>query len=112
MSYSAEALQQLERAVTGSVLTAASADYETTRRGWDLSINHHPAVIVVEEGGRVWYNSRAPSSIGLPAPVSRLIEGCLHGDEGSGQESSDGKDDPVRGARLRGRGARAGAVAR
>ncbi|TAK52240.1 MAG: A/G-specific adenine glycosylase [Gammaproteobacteria bacterium] len=77
---------------------------------WQLRAGR--AAARVEEGGRVWYNSRAPSSIGLPAPVSRLIEGCLHGVEGSGQESSDGKDDPVRGARSRGRGARAGAVAR
>ncbi len=47
MSYSAESLEQLRQQVAGSVLTSGSEEYETTRRGWDLSINHHPAVILV-----------------------------------------------------------------
>jgi len=66
----------------------------------------------VEEAGRVWYNGHTPSSIGLPAPVRRLIEGCLHGGEGPGQESSDGKDGPLRRARPRSRRSRPPAVAR
>lgn len=49
MSYTTESLQFLKQQTTGSVLTSDSPDYETTRRGWDLSIDHHPAVIVVAE---------------------------------------------------------------
>ncbi len=54
----------------------------------------------VEEPGSVWYTYDAPQSLGLPAPVSRLIEACF----------SDGKNGPMRDARPRGRRSRARAL--
>ena len=46
----------------------------------------------VEEPGSVWYIYDAPMSVGLPTPVSRLINGCF----------TDDKNGPLRAARPRG----------
>lgn len=57
-----------------------------------------------------WQELRAPRSIGLPAPVARLMAGGLADGKGATQESGDGKNGPVRGTRPRGGGSRARAV--
>ena len=57
-----------------------------------------------------WQALRAPRSIGLPAPVARLMAGGLADGTGATKESGDGKNGSVRGARPRGGGARARAV--
>lgn len=49
MTYAIEQVQLLKQHVSGSVLTPADADYETTRRGWNLAVDQHPALIVVAE---------------------------------------------------------------
>ena len=46
----------------------------------------------VEEPGSVWYTYDAPPTVGLPTPVSRLIEACFN----------DDKNGPLRDARSRG----------
>lgn len=40
-------VQNLRNQVTGSVLTADDPGYDQTRRGWSLTVNHYPTVIVV-----------------------------------------------------------------
>jgi FAD/FMN-containing dehydrogenase len=40
-------IQHLQQQVTGSLLLPGDALYEQTRRGWNLSIDHHPALILV-----------------------------------------------------------------
>lgn len=57
-----------------------------------------------------WQALRSPRSIGLPAPVARLMAGGLAHGRGATQESDDGKNGSVRGARPRGGGPRARAV--
>jgi hypothetical protein len=41
------AMQQLQAQLSGSLLLPDSAGYEQTRRGWNRSIDHHPALILV-----------------------------------------------------------------
>ncbi len=41
------AVEELQAQVCGAVLTPDHPDYDQVRRGWNLAINHHPAVIVV-----------------------------------------------------------------
>jgi A/G-specific adenine glycosylase len=64
----------------------------------------------VAEDALRWHDIRAPMSIGLPAPVARLIVGGLAGAAVETKEPADGKDGPVRAARPRGGRARARAV--
>jgi A/G-specific adenine glycosylase len=54
----------------------------------------------LEEPGSVWYKYGAPISVGLPTPVSRLIEACFAND----------KNGPLRTARARGGRPRARAL--
>ncbi len=61
----------------------------------------------VEQPGSLWYNSRAPQPVGLPAPVAALIGACT-----GGAEERDGEDGAVRAAGSRGRGPRSRALSR
>jgi A/G-specific adenine glycosylase len=65
---------------------------------WVLSLPRDSAR--VEEPGSVWYIYGAPVSVGLPAPVTRLIEACFTNDENG----------PMRAARPRGGRPRARAL--
>jgi len=56
----------------------------------------------VEEPGAVWYTYGAPLSIGLAAPVLRLIEACFADDKGADPESDNAKNGPMRIAGPRG----------
>ncbi len=47
-----EAIQHLSAQVAGSVLTPDNADYETTRRGFNLLIDQHPALILLPASAR------------------------------------------------------------
>ncbi len=42
-----EAVQQLRQQFTGTILAPDDSDYEPTRHGWNLSIDQHPALILV-----------------------------------------------------------------
>jgi FAD/FMN-containing dehydrogenase len=44
--------ESLEQQITGSVLTPDHPDYEQVRRGWNLSINHHPALILIPQNAQ------------------------------------------------------------
>ena len=75
------------------------------------------ALVLPRESARVeqspaslWYKYRSPASIGLAAPIRKLIGTCFADDEGARQESDDGKNGPVRAARPRGGRPRARAV--
>ena len=57
-----------------------------------------------------WHGVRAPRSIGLPAPVARLIAGGLADGTTATKESGDGKNGSVRAAWPRSGGTRARAV--
>ncbi len=46
-THTVASVQELQKQVTGSVLTPDDPGYEATRRGWNLTIDHHPAVILV-----------------------------------------------------------------
>jgi FAD/FMN-containing dehydrogenase len=40
-------VQRLQQQITGEILTRDDPSYEQLRRGWDSSINHYPALILV-----------------------------------------------------------------
>ena len=44
-----ELIQQLKQQVTGDILTRDDVGYEQIRRGWDLTINHYPALILLSQ---------------------------------------------------------------
>ncbi len=44
-----ELAESLKQQVNGSVITPADPAYETTRRGWNLAVDQHPALIIVAE---------------------------------------------------------------
>lgn len=48
-SHQSSSVQQLEEQIAGSVLTPDDASYEKARRGWNLSIDQRPTLIVVAE---------------------------------------------------------------
>jgi A/G-specific adenine glycosylase len=45
------------------------------------------AAFVMEEGACLWYNTRAPARIGLPAPISALLERVAQGSMFEGTEA-------------------------
>jgi FAD/FMN-containing dehydrogenase len=47
LSHTVGSVEQLQDQVKGSVLTPDHPEYEKVRRSWDLSIDHHPALIIV-----------------------------------------------------------------
>jgi len=57
-----------------------------------------------------WHDVRSQQSIGLPAPVAKLIAGGLADGTTATKESADGKNGSVRAARPGGRGTRARAL--
>ncbi len=86
---------QLERL---PVLRHAFTHFDLDIEPWVLDMKRGKSR--VEEVGSVWYTYDSPQPLGLPAPVSRLIEACF----------SDGKNGPMRDARSRGRGSRSRAL--
>jgi len=47
--YGAEAAQELQAQIHGRVITPDGADYDQLRQPWSLSVNQHPALILVPE---------------------------------------------------------------
>ncbi len=87
--------QQLRRL---PVLRHSFTHFDLDIEPWVLDLRHDHAC--VEEPGSVWYTYAAPPSVGLPTPVSRLIEACF----------ADDKNGPMRDARPRGGRPRARAL--
>ena len=46
-NHTVASVQQLQDQITGNVLTSDNPGYEQTRRGWNLAIDHHPALILL-----------------------------------------------------------------
>lgn len=44
-----KSIQQLQEQVSGEVLNREHPRYDQVRRGWDLSIDHHPALILIPD---------------------------------------------------------------
>jgi A/G-specific adenine glycosylase len=72
------------------VLRHAFTHFDLDIEPWVLRLERDKAR--VEEPGSVWYTYDAPQPVGLPTPVSRLIEECF----------ADDKNGPMRAARPRG----------
>ncbi|MDH4260831.1 MAG: A/G-specific adenine glycosylase [Gammaproteobacteria bacterium] len=81
------ATRQLQRL---PVLRHSFTHFDLDIESWVLKLQHDNSR--VEEPGSVWYTYDAPQSLGLPAPVSRLIEACF----------ADDKNGSMRDARPRG----------
>jgi A/G-specific adenine glycosylase len=64
----------------------------------------------VEEPGSLWYGTHAPASVGLAAPVLRLLNLCAADEKAADPGSGDGKDGSLREARPRGGRPRSRAV--
>jgi FAD/FMN-containing dehydrogenase len=47
-----ENLDRLKEHIRGSVLTPADSEYEQVRRPWNLTVDHHPALILVPENAQ------------------------------------------------------------
>jgi FAD/FMN-containing dehydrogenase len=72
-------VEQLQQQITGSVLTPDHPDYEQTRRAWDLSINQHPALILVPENADdVVAGVRSAKEAGLGIAVQSTGHGMLY----------------------------------
>src|SRR5215467_16279199 len=46
-TYRTNAVQQLQKQIAGSIITPDEAAYEQMRNGWNLTIDQHPALILV-----------------------------------------------------------------
>lgn len=69
----------LQAQVSGSVLMPGDPDYETVRRGWNLVIDHHPAVILVANNAHdVLAGVRYAREAGLGVAVQSTGHGIQH----------------------------------
>ena len=105
LSTFAAAPQELRRL---PVLRHSFTHFDLDIEPWVLHLRDDS--VRVEEPGTVWYESRAPLSIGLATPVLRLIELCMAEVEGVDPGSGDDKNGPMRTARPRGGRPRARAL--
>ena len=77
-------VDQLKAAFVGSVITPADADYDKVRRGYNLSIDHHPALVLVPQSAQdVVAGVRFARDNGLGIAILST---------GHGQQSSVGED--------------------
>jgi FAD/FMN-containing dehydrogenase len=72
-------IQQLQQAISGSIVTPADADYEQTRLAWDLNFQHHPALILVANDPQdVMAGVRFARETGLGVTVQSTGHGMLY----------------------------------
>jgi hypothetical protein len=72
-------IHQLQEQVKGQVLTPEHADYERTRRGWSLSINHYPSLILIPENAQdVVAGVRFASEVGLGVAIQSTGHGIQY----------------------------------
>src|SRR5262245_2846572 len=72
-------VEQLQQQITGSVLTPDHPDYEQTRRAWDLSIDQHPALILIPDNADdVVAGVRFAKETGLGISVQSTGHGTLY----------------------------------
>jgi FAD/FMN-containing dehydrogenase len=78
-SHLTSAAQELQEGIAGSVLTPDDPGYEETRRGWNLSIDQHPALIVVAEYAQdVVATVRFAREAGLGVGIQSTGHGIQH----------------------------------
>ena len=72
-------VQQLERQVSGNVLSREDPGYDQIRRGWDLTIDHYPALILVPHDAMdVAAGVRFAHESGLAVAVQSTGHGMLY----------------------------------
>ncbi|MQA92320.1 MAG: FAD-binding protein [Gemmatimonas sp.] len=77
--FMASSIQQLYRQVTGDVLSSKDADYDQIRRGWDLTIDHYPKVILVpHDAADIAAGVRFAHESGLAVAVQSTGHGMLY----------------------------------
>jgi FAD/FMN-containing dehydrogenase len=77
-------VETLKTAFAGSVITPTDADYDPLRRGYNLSINHHPALVLVPHNAQdVVAGVRFARDNGLGIAIQST---------GHGQQTSVGED--------------------
>lgn len=64
----------------------------------------------VEEPGALWYNYRAPASVGIATPIRKMIGACVGNGARGERGSGDGENGSLRAARPRGGRARTRAI--
>jgi FAD/FMN-containing dehydrogenase len=72
-------VRQLQQQITGTILTPGDLGYDQTRRGWDLSINQYPALILVPENAEdVAAGVRFAREAGLGIAIQSTGHGMLY----------------------------------
>lgn len=75
----ARSVQRLREQVSGSVVPREHSDYDRIRRGWDLTIDHHPALILVaHDAADVSAGVRFAQESGLAVAVQATGHGMLY----------------------------------
>ncbi len=79
MTMTAHPVQQLKQQVRGTVLTPDHAGYDQIRRGWNLSVDQYPALILVAtSAGDVAAGVRFAREEGYGVAVQSTGHGVLH----------------------------------
>lgn len=77
--YMTMSAQRLRQQVSGAVLTGDDSDYDQIRRGWDLTIDHHPALILVpDDAADIAEGVRFARESGLAVAVQSTGHGMLY----------------------------------
>lgn len=72
-------LLQLQERVAGSVITPDHPDYDRTRRGWNLSVDQRPALILIPENAQdVAVGVRFAAESGLGVAIQSTGHGIHH----------------------------------
>ncbi|MFN8371427.1 MAG: FAD-binding oxidoreductase [Anaerolineae bacterium] len=72
-------IKHLQEQVSGQVLTADDGEYDPIRRGWNRTIDHHPAVILVARNAEdVAAGVRFAAETGLGVAVQSTGHGIQH----------------------------------
>ncbi len=72
-------IQALQQEISGSILTAADADYEQARSAWDLNFHHHPVLILIANDAQdVMAGVRFAAEAGLGVAVQSTGHGMQY----------------------------------
>ena len=83
-SFEVQELESLRARLSGQVLTPRDADYDTARQTWNLTVNQHPALIVLAKTSKdVAETIRFPDARDLGVAVKATGHGTLRAADGS-----------------------------
>jgi FAD/FMN-containing dehydrogenase len=72
-------IEQLKQQFTGSIITPDHPDYDASRRAWDLTVDHHPALILIPQNADdVVTGVRFAKEAGLGIAVQSTGHGMLY----------------------------------